>query len=535
MNRASILALVLLAGCQSAAAIGASCARDSECSAPLVCRLGRCRNACTANRDCPLGSQCFLDPAGLGACQLDQDRSCTSSCPTGLTCLSTGCVRVCSTPTECPTDGTCALGSGASIGICADLRTTSDAGPTDAAPLDALVDAPTQDAGPTCRAVAHACAGHHFACAITADDHTVHCWGVDDQGQGGAMPSGELCSGTPCRLHPSRVVDEMGQPIVLESLTCGESHACGLTSDGQVLCWGADGNAERGDGSVSWVPFATRVRYDSGTPWGSASTPHASLVRAGRSHSCALSTDRMQLRCWGTNGHGELGDGTTSTSGRFAVAPTALTSALAGPYADLVLGAGWTCLVDDMLRIRCIGFSSAGELGADVMIGADTLTAVDPHMPGAVSYMAGARHLCARGMASVSCIGNNVRQELGRTTMPDRAPSQMPAPVDGAIAFDQIGSSPVAATTFGTSGTMVYAWGDNYLAAAALDPMSPIRAAPMVVSGLSSVSELAIGSDMGCAVTTSGTMLCWGSDESAQLGQGIDGPVLATPTPVCVQ
>ena len=82
---------------------------------------------------------------------------------------------------------------------------------------------------------------------------------------------------------------------------------------------------------------------------------------------------------------------------------------------------------------------------------------------------------------------------------------------------------------------MVYAWGDNYLAAAALDPMSPIRAAPMVVSGLSSVSELAIGSDMGCAVTTSGTMLCWGSDESAQLGQGIDGPVLATPTPVCVQ
>lgn len=440
------------------------------------------------------------------------------------------------TPSECPTDGMCALGSGASIGICADLRTASDAGPADAAPLDALGDAPTPDAGPTCRAIAHACAGHHFACAIATDDHSVHCWGLDSQGQSGAMPSGELCSGTPCRLHPSRVVDEMGQPIALESLTCGEAHACGHTLDGQVLCWGADGNAERGDGLADWVPFATHAQYVTGTPWGASTTPHASLVRAGRSHTCALSADRMLVRCWGTNAHGELGNGTTSPSGQVAVAPDMLTSALAGPYADLVLGAGWTCLVDDMHRIRCVGFSSAGELGADVIVGMDTLAAVDPHMPGtAVSYMAGAQHLCARdAMGTVSCIGNNVRQELGRTTMPDRSPSTMPAPVDGAIAFDAIGSSPVAATTFGTSGTTVYAWGDNYLAAAALDPGTFIRAAPERVVGLSSIAELAIGSDMGCAVTTSRALSCWGSDESAQLGRGIDGPVLATPTVVCI-
>jgi alpha-tubulin suppressor-like RCC1 family protein len=532
----AVVAVAVLAGCQTTAAIGNSCARDSECSTPLVCRHGRCRNACTANRDCPVGSQCFLDRSGLGACQLDQDRSCTSSCPDGLTCLSSGCVRVCAMPSECPSDGTCTLGSGSAIGICTDARDASDAGPRDAGPGDGAIDAAT-DAGPACAAIAHACAGHHFACAVTDGDHAVHCWGSDTQGQSGAMPTGELCSGAPCRLHPSRVVDDMGQPIALESLTCGEAHACGVTAAGAVLCWGADGNAERGDGLGSWVPFATRARYDSGTAWGTATAPRASMVRAGRSHSCALSVDRMQVRCWGTNAHGELGDGTTGASGRFAVAPTALTSAIAGPYADLVLGAGWTCLVDDMHHLRCVGTSSEGQLGADVAIGTDTLAAVDPHMPSAaVSFVAGAQHLCARdAMGTVSCIGHNVRQELGRTTVPDRSSSTIPAPVDGAIAFDAIGSSPNAATTFGTSGAMVYAWGDNYLAAAALDPMNPIRAAPERVAGLSSVAELAIGSDMGCAVTTAHALSCWGSDESAQLGRGIDGPVLATPTVVCVE
>ena len=59
--------------------LGAVCDLNSDCNAPLVCRLGKCRNECASARDCPLGTQCRLDEQGLGACLVEPDLACTDT------------------------------------------------------------------------------------------------------------------------------------------------------------------------------------------------------------------------------------------------------------------------------------------------------------------------------------------------------------------------------------------------------------------------------------------------------------------------
>lgn len=110
MRSALALALLLVfsvVGCQAAPEIGASCTRSSDCPSSLVCRDARCRQACVANRDCPVGARCLL-VAGIGTCSLDDDLCAgASTCPTPLLCVAGECVNACTSVVECPPDATC--------------------------------------------------------------------------------------------------------------------------------------------------------------------------------------------------------------------------------------------------------------------------------------------------------------------------------------------------------------------------------------------------------------------------------------------
>jgi lamin tail-like protein/regulator of chromosome condensation (RCC1) repeat-containing protein/Regulator of Chromosome Condensation (RCC1) repeat protein len=85
-------------------------------------------------------------------------------------------------------------------------------------------------------------------------------------------------------------------------------HTCALAADGRVYCWGSNGYGELGDGTTALRPYPTLVLAPPGITF--------SAIAVGYRHTCALAKPDGQPYCWGDNEYGQLGDGTYSNRSR---------------------------------------------------------------------------------------------------------------------------------------------------------------------------------------------------------------------------
>ena len=145
-------------------------------------------------------------------------------------------------------------------------------------------------------------AGNTHTCGVTTSN-VAYCWGNDEFGRLGlGATASETCPGlsegtTPCSTSPAAVAGGHA----FSSVSAGTFHSCGLTTSGAAYCWGANDVGELGDGAVGGTS-ATPVAVSGGNTYQS--------ISAGSFHTCAVRTDQALL-CWGSNGGGELGDGST--------------------------------------------------------------------------------------------------------------------------------------------------------------------------------------------------------------------------------
>jgi hypothetical protein len=124
----------------------------------------------------------------------------------------------------------------------------------------------------------------------------------------------------------------LGDPVYLAA---GGAHTCavfgGEDADygGQVQCWGSLNLLGSGSGSTDsteWdAPAPVSVRWDDPDDCGSDSPLLVDVLRlaAGSAHTCAL-LGYGQTWCWGENGSGQLGIGTTATMSKPALCATVL-------------------------------------------------------------------------------------------------------------------------------------------------------------------------------------------------------------------
>ena len=178
--------------------------------------------------------------------------------------------------------------------------------------------------------VAQIAAGDYHTCAVKTSG-AVLCWGDNDSGQ----------LGNDSTTNSSTPVAVTGLSSGVVAIAAGGYHTCALTSVGGVKCWGDDGNGQLGDGGDTSESTPVNV---SGLSSGVAS------IAAGESHTCAVTTSNG-AKCWGYDGYGELGNGTTND---YHV-PKAV-SGLASTAAQLDLGANHTCAVTTSGAAECWGF-----------------------------------------------------------------------------------------------------------------------------------------------------------------------------------
>jgi len=133
-------------------------------------------------------------------------------------------------------------------------------------------------------------------------------------------------------------------------ITAGANHTCALTPDNEIYCWGANGQGQ----------LATGDTTDSETPH--AVTIPAMLVvvevRAGGNHTC-LRSALGEVYCWGSNSHGQLGDGMSAN--RFNPVPVGSSQ----NYDAIALGHAHTCAMDGT-GVVCWGHNVFRETGVEL-------------------------------------------------------------------------------------------------------------------------------------------------------------------------
>ena len=138
--------------------------------------------------------------------------------------------------------------------------------------------------------------GLHHACGVTRNE-TVLCWGDDEYGRS-TPPVGEI----------------------FISVSSGWSHTCGIRKNGSVSCWGMDDEGQASppeEGTFTTISsgddYTCGIRKNGSVScWGvddegQASPPEEgtfTTISSGSNHTCALREDGSSV-CWGRDSHGQ--------------------------------------------------------------------------------------------------------------------------------------------------------------------------------------------------------------------------------------
>jgi alpha-tubulin suppressor-like RCC1 family protein len=339
-------------------------------------------------------------------------------------------------------------------------------------------------------------AGGYASCALFGGGR-ITCWGDNS--------SGELGSETTTGFRTQPVV--VKQITDATSATAGGYHSCAVLAGGKVACWGDNTNGELGDGTTGEALTEVSVH----------GITDATQVAAGNYHSCAVLVVGT-VQCWGDNSYGELGDGTTNGPNNCDGDPCSpVPVAVSGVTTATQVTASYyqSCALLAAGSIDCWGDNGDGQLGDGTTTTRSTPVAV-PGITTATQVTAGAFQSCALFAAgSVDCWGNNYYGQLGNGTTTN---SSTPAAVPGITTATQITAGAYHACALLAAGS-VDCWGNNYYGQLG-NGTTTSSSTPVAVKGISSAAQIAAGYYDTCALLVSGSVDCWGSNFNGELGDG---------------
>lgn len=322
----------------------------------------------------------------------------------------------------------------------------------------------------------------YSGCGVTTGGE-LWCWGANWDNQLG------IGEGTSSTVPPTRIDSRTDWAEV----AVDTHHQCALDRDGLVWCWGLNRLGAVGTGPQDLVA-PSPLHIDIGPAKAIATRDHTT---------CAI-TLTGELWCWGRNRENQVAPGTPTES----EPPTRRDAAT--DWASIGIGAYHVCgLQGD--AIKCWGDHSYGQLGLGPSSSRDTPTSV-PLDLGWTQIAVGSKHTCALAATGESwCWGVNWERRLGTADGDDRdAPARTLAP-------------PLASISAGYDHTCgltledeLVCWG--YGGRGRIPGHEERALAPMIVPTGLVPTALVLGGTATCMFDAEARLWCSGTNAAGQLG-----------------
>lgn len=328
-------------------------------------------------------------------------------------------------------------------------------------------------------------------------------------------------------------------------LSVGPGHACAIGDNGRLFCWGQNQYGQLGQGSAEAATGPKEISAPAGgAPW--------LRVSAGQAHTCAIDV-WGQLFCWGENGAGQLGDGTTEARLAPVMVQTPSVNGRHERFVSVAAGISHTCATTTSNAVYCWGQGQRGQLG--VTFSDDMQRSASPMLVPITDAVAGAYALNVRSggdgtcaltkaskkMRGLVCWGPNLKGQLAEAPARQLFPTAADVPPDKDVATFDLG--PEHGCLLYRDDEKPHCWGSLGQGRLGLSSSDSIGTSEkdqfLSVFGMSAQlvdipddripasllsKDVAFGEEHGCLATvTRGTfpsnIFCWGRNDYGQSGR----------------
>ena len=303
----------------------------------------------------------------------------------------------------------------------------------------------------------------------------------------------------------------MPSSVNFTKLSSNASFSCALGDNYAAYCWGIGESGQIGNGHNQSVNIPTMVKMPGGMKFAQIST--------NPSFSCAL-TRSGRAFCWGDSTNGHIGNGTDKNVKN---TPKEVTMPGDVRFTQVSTNMNFSCALGNDSATYCWGYGESGQIGNGQNQTQEIPVKVT--IPTGISFnqiSTNENYSCALGSdTAIYCWGYGLYGQLGNgNTGVSNIPVKVSMPIG--INFSFVETNDDFSCALSTMGT-VYCWG--YGAAGRIGNGSinnvSIPTRVTMPSGIT-FSQLSVGFNSSCALGNNKVSYCWGGGSNGKIGNGLN-------------